>query len=152
MIKVFGVVILVIGLFAVVFGIARFGEDQTPQQRAYSTVSFGEAVLRTEVVDDDASRQRGLSGRESMADDTSMLFVFEQPGIECFWMKDMHFAIDMIWLDEVQRVTHIAHNVAPETYPQNFCPQKDSKYVLEVVAGTARKIGLHEGAKLEFNL
>lgn len=143
---VVGVVLVIVLLF-----VSQSRKADSPAANV-STVSFGDAVLQTEVVADEASRQRGLSGRERLADDASMLFVFEQSGIECFWMKDMQFAIDMIWLDEARRVTHIAQAVSPETYPQSFCPETDSLYVLEVAAGIAKKIGLHQGAKLEFNL
>lgn len=98
------------------------------------------AVFWAEVVRDDAARQRGLSGRTALAADQAMLFVFPAGEANCFWMKDMNFSIDMIWLDITKQVTHIAHNVSPDTYPQSFCPKKASTYVLEVPVALARVV------------
>lgn len=99
--------------------------------------------FNTEVVDTQATRERGLSGRESLAQDSAMLFVFDTQDQECFWMKDMKFAIDMVWLDENKKVTAIEQNVTLESYPRDYC--HNSKYVVELQAGTVAKLGLKVG-------
>ncbi len=79
-----------------------------------------------------------------------MLFVFEGVAVQCFWMKDMHFSIDIIWLDAEKRVVHIEKDVSPETYPRTFCPSKPAKYVIELSAGEASRSSIRPGQKLSF--
>lgn len=56
--------------------------------------------IKAEVVDNEEARMKGLSGRDNLADDEGMFFVFEKSDIYPFWMKDMKFAIDIIWIME----------------------------------------------------
>ena len=97
-----------------------------------------------------AEREKGLGGRVSLPKDEGMLFVFEGVAVQCFWMKDMHFSIDIIWLDAEKRVVHIEKDVSPETYPRTFCPSKPAKYVIELNAGEASRASIHPGQKLSF--
>ena len=64
-----------------------------------------------------------------------MLFYFDSPGKYGFWMKDMKFDIDIIWIDMDQKVVGMAENVAVNSYPKIFYPPSDVKYVLEVPSG-----------------
>lgn len=105
------------------------------------------------VVDTVEERELGLGGRDSLPENTAMLFVFEEPNIYEFWMKDMKFAIDIIWLDRNFNIVSIAPNVAPETYPdETFAPNAPSLYVLETNAGFAQKNDLKVGQKLDIVL
>lgn len=103
-----------------------------------------------EVADTKAAREQGLGGRTSLPADAGMLFVFGQSDIQCFWMKDMHFNLDIIWLDARHRVVHIAQNVSPSTYPDSFCPARPAKYVLELNAGQAQQAGIEQGSLVDF--
>ena len=87
----------------------------------------------------------GLSGRVSLPYRSGMLFVYEQPGIYGFWMKDMNFDLDFIWIDENNKIIDISHSVLPESYPQSYVPPSDVLYVLEVSAGTANRLDLSVG-------
>ena len=80
--------------------------------------------------------QLGLSGRESLPPDRGMLFVFDKPGKWGFWMKDMHFPIDIIWLDESLKVIQVVENLSPNSYPKTFYPKKSALYTLELPAGS----------------
>lgn len=73
-----------------------------------------------------------------------MLFIFETPGQHGFWMKDMNFSIDIVWIDENLQIVGIDKNIAPETFPNIFYPNQLVKYVLEIPAGysDAHRIGL----------
>jgi len=100
---------------------------------------------------------QGLSGRSELKENEGMLFVFEKPGIYPFWMKNMNFAIDMIWLAPSEggdggdaRVVYIKKDARPEDYLQTFNPEQDAKYVLEVVSGFSEKNNLKEGDKVLF--
>jgi uncharacterized membrane protein (UPF0127 family) len=98
----------------------------------------------------DAERSLGLGDRQSLPADEGMLFVFDQPGYYGFWMKDMHFPIDMIWLDADFRIVRIAADVATSSYPAVFSPDSPSSYVLETDAGYAAANGLAPGETLDF--
>ncbi len=103
-----------------------------------------------EIVDTPEKRSLGLGGRKGLDQSRGMLFVFDTPAVQCFWMKDMHFPIDIIWLDTEKRVIEIAKNISPNTFPQTFCPKVEAKYVVELNAGEASRSGTNVRAKLNF--
>ena len=110
----------------------------------------GESIALIEVVNTEVSRSEGLSGREQMADHEGMWFVFDQEGIYPFWMKDMKFSIDIVWVDDDYRVTDIYRN-APlpvgDSLPV-YSNSQPARYVLEVNAGLADVNQLKIGDKL----
>jgi hypothetical protein len=67
-----------------------------------------------------------------------MLFVFEKPGRYGFWMPDMHYPIDILWLDDQYSVVAAARSVAPESYPDTFMPPVPARYVLETSPGVIK--------------
>ena len=101
--------------------------------------------VRVEVAADEASRARGLSGRARLAPDAGLLFIFATPAQPGFWMKEMNFAIDIIWLDEQNRVVDLTQNFKPDSYPEIIRPKKPVKAVLEVNAGLVRQLDLKTG-------
>lgn len=105
--------------------------------------------LNVEVADTDTERERGLSYKKSMNEDEGMLFIFDKTGKYGFWMKDMNFSLDILWLDEDGHVVYDADNVPPETYPGILMNDAPAKYVLELNAGEAEKYGIYLGTKLE---
>ena len=94
------------------------------------------------------SRAKGLGGRDQLPPGNGMLFIHPSPGKHCFWMKDMRFAVDMIWLDANKKIVMIKPNAQPDTYPQSFCPDQDSLYVIELPAGAAEQNQLTVGNTL----
>lgn len=108
-------------------------------------------VISVEVADNPQTRQKGLSGRENLADNEGMLFIFDDVDTRnCFWMKDMKLTIDMVWLDEDKKVVTLETGVSPDTYPQSFCPDEPVKYGLEIGNERARELGINVGTKLKF--
>jgi len=95
-----------------------------------------------------AEQEKGLGGRAGMPASQGMLFIFANQADQCFWMKDMHFPLDIIWTDSAKRVTHIEHGLSPATYPQQYCAA--GQYVIELNAGTVAKNGVRTGQKLDF--
>lgn len=91
--------------------------------------------IQIELADTPEKRNLGLSGRENLPPRTGMLFTFDQPGKWGFWMKDMHFPIDIIWLDGNYRPIHAAESITPQSYPKTFYPPAPATYVLEINAG-----------------
>ena len=70
-----------------------------------------------------------------MNNNEGMLFVFDEQAIQSFWMKDMQFPLDILWIDENKTVVGIERNVSPDTFPQTFSSSQPVVYVLEVNAG-----------------
>lgn len=105
----------------------------------------GSFPYTVDVVSTEASREKGLSGRDGLSPNNGMLFVFAEPGFDCFWMKDMKFDIDMLWFDQYQSLVHIQENATTSTFPSSFCPQTAARYVLEVPVGTVKQLGLRLG-------
>lgn len=108
-------------------------------------------ALEAEVADTPASRELGLSGRKQMGDDEGVLFVFEGPGRYGFWMKDMQFPLDIIWINQNGIVVNIERGATPESYREKktFINQSEASYVLEINAGLAEKFGLYLGSKVK---
>lgn len=131
---------------AVAFGISRAVNVGLPEK----TVVAGDTEIRAEVADDPYTRRIGLSNRESLEEGRGMLFLFEEDAPHSFWMKDMRFAIDMIWMNSNRMVVHIEEEVSPETFPRSFGPRTMSRYVLEVPAGYADKSGIKVGDVLSW--
>lgn len=98
-------------------------------------ISVGNKYLLVDIVDEDQERWRGLSGREKLGENEGMLFIFPNSENLSFWMKNMNFSLDIIWIDENLKIIGITENVSPDTFPATFSPPSPSKYVLEVNAG-----------------
>lgn len=113
------------------------------------TILMPKGALEAELANTDASRKLGLSGRKSMQDDEGLLFAFDKAGRYGFWMKDMNFPLDIVWINENGIVVSIERDLTPETYPKVFMNQADASYVLEVNAGLAKKFGLYLGSKVK---
>lgn len=118
--------------------------------RSEASVQLPLGTIYAEVVDTPASRAQGLSGRRGLGEKEGMLFIFDHPGRYGFWMKDMLFPIDIIWINTDGVVVHVERNVSPSSYavtnpPQTFINEPDARYVLEVAAGQADKLGAHLG-------
>lgn len=106
--------------------------------------TYGLTVARTV-----AAQEKGLGGRSSMSTNQGMLFAFNGQAVRCFWMKDMHFPLDMIWLNSQKQTVYVLQDVAPTTYPDSFCPPELAKYVIELNAGQVRKAGIKLGQTVE---
>ena len=116
---------------------------------AHKTLSIrGDSVV-VDIVDTDALRARGLSGRKGLVPHTGMLFIFPKDGVYKFWMKDMKFSIDIIWLKSDGTILGMAHSLPPESYPQSFAPSGEARYVIEVPAGYANERGIKVGEKIQ---
>lgn len=112
------------------------------------TILMPKGALEVEVANTKASRELGLSGRPKMKDSEGLLFVFDKPGRYGFWMKDMNFPLDIVWINQNGIVVDIERNVSPKTFPQTFINESDANFVLEVNEGVAAKFGLYLGSKI----
>ena len=107
-----------------------------------------------EVADDDAERARGLMFRDSLADGHGMLFIHEQTAPLAYWMKNTRIPLDILYFDEGLTLVSQQRDVPPCS-AGNACPAYPSaapaRYVLELNAGEAARIGLADGARLQLS-
>jgi len=96
-----------------------------------------------------AEQELGLGDRAALASTSGMLFVFDSPDNYGFWMKDMQFPLDIIWLDQNFKIIHIERGLLPSTYPEVFFPGSPTKYVIEVNAGFANANSLSVGQTMQ---
>ncbi len=112
-------------------------------------IIIGNTSLLVDVADTQDKRVKGLSGVAQLPVRSGMLFVFDTPDLYGFWMKDMNFAIDIIWFNKYGEIIYFVQEVGPDSYPETFLPPQDSLYVLEVSAGFVKKEGLKIGDKID---
>lgn len=122
--------------------------DDLPQQ----TATLGDAELTLYVTTTPDQSVKGLSDSPELPIDHGMLFYMPGQRQLSFWMKDMNYPIDMLWLDDQRRIIHIETNVAPDTYPQRFTNPSDTNahYVLEINAGDTARYQLSLGDQLRY--
>lgn len=144
-------VIIVIGVYILATGVLSRKQivDHTPVAHTDTSprVQIGATIIPVEIAKGATAVQKGLSGRLSLASDTGMFFIFKNPGIYSFWMPQMHFPIDIIWIAD-GRVVGIEHEVSNEfnpLHPRTYTPPEPVKYVLEVNAGFANAKGIQIG-------
>lgn len=154
------VIILGVGVFFVItpppFGYLPFAGEEIrtneslPISASLKLENGQEIGLR--VADSAQERQLGLSYFKSLPQDQGMLFLFDKSDIYPFWMKDMNFPIDIIWLKSLgaheYEIVYTAHNVSPESYPQSINPDVISDTVIEVNKGLATVYNLTPGKKM----
>jgi uncharacterized membrane protein (UPF0127 family) len=145
-------VLIVTGLCAagVIVAAVFFARSAVPEgallpSRPLPVVSLGGQSVSVSVADTDATRQQGLSGRAGLGDHEGKLFVFPSDGYYAFWMKDMRFSIDMVWLSARGTVVFIKANVSPDTFPQAFRPNSPARYVVELPAGFVSQYNIKNG-------
>ena len=119
-------------------------------------IKIGTILVKAEVADTLDKRVKGLSGRNSMDWDSGMLFVFEtKDTIPTFWMKDMLFPLDILWISN-GKIIKIDKNVplpASGSSDQSLPTYTTSipvEYVLEVNAGFADKYNVKVGDTVDF--
>ncbi len=108
--------------------------------------------IPVEVADTSQKRSLGLGKRSGLKKDWGMLFVFDKRKAHRFWMKDMQFPLDIIWLDN-HRIVHIIHNAKPansEDEPEVMTSPVPVNFVLEIAAGRAAKLRLKTGQRMKF--
>lgn len=127
-------------------------EIEIPEVSAVPRVQINDTQIKVEIVRTNEAITKGLSGRPSLPEDTGMLFIFSRPDLYRFWMPDMNFAIDIIWIQN-SKVVAIDRNVSPIFDPENpklYSPPEPVQYVLEVNAGFTERSGINVGDRVSF--
>ena len=113
-------------------------------------ITIGKNYFHTFVADTKDKRERGLSGISELKEEEAMIFEFSEAGQYNFWMKDMNFPIDIVWIDENKKIIDISENITPDTYPKTFTSRAKSKWVLEVGANETKNKEIKIGDEVVF--
>ncbi len=107
-------------------------------------------VFKVEVADTIEERQLGLSKRYSIAEDGGMLFVYDEKGTYGYWMKDMYFPIDILWIEDNIVVDILKSVVIPSTEKDLvvYYPYKPINKVLEIKSGLSDILNIQIGDKI----
>jgi uncharacterized membrane protein (UPF0127 family) len=113
--------------------------------------------IKLEIANDNEERVLGLSNRINLSENAGMLFFFEDEAVRSFWMKDMNFNIDIIYLNKEKQIISIYKNVSKDSYDKSN-PRRSlfinsiipSKYVIELNANKSTDLNLQIGDVLDF--
>ena len=148
--------VLIAGILALAFFVF-FSEAQesAPQEEVAEVetiiaLKVGTSTFSTLIADTPDKQRQGLSGRPSLEQDQGMLFLFDRSLVRSFWMKEMNFPIDIIWIDENKRITGYKQNALPESFPETFGSEVPVQYVFEVNAFETSRRGIELGDVVEF--
>ena len=105
----------------------------------------------------DEERSRGLAKFDTIKENEGMLFIFDVPGRYSFYMKDMKFNIDIIFLDQNKKVVDLYKNVKFQDYKnpydyETYKPNFNSKYTIELKEGEIEKNGVKLGDYIDFTI
>ena len=114
--------------------------EQLPVSGLVVTEEGNEILVR--VADSACERELGLSGFSGLSEGEGMLFVFPNDDIHGFWMKDMQFSIDIVWITQDGVVTDVV-TLSPETYPTVVIPHEPVRYALELPSHAAAHYDIH---------
>lgn len=120
--------------------------QDAPQQLPTVQLTAGMHLIQAEVARTPGQRQIGLMHRKEMPANAGMLFVFEQPGTQCFWMRNTLLPLSIAFLADDGTVVNLA-DMAPQT-ETSHCSAKPVRYALEMNLGWFAKRGIQAGARL----
>lgn len=119
---------------------------QTEAQPPLPTVQLqaGMYLIRAEVADTFRTRQVGLMFRDALGPNQGMLFAFEQPGVQCFWMKNTKIPLTAAFIDDQGRIVNLA-DMQPFD-ESSHCSAGPVRFVLEMTQGWYDKHGMKAGS------
>lgn len=134
-------------LMAIAFVYVRF----TAFRPRLAELRVGNVTIKVDVADTIGKQRQGLSGREKLPVDQGMYFPMGKAAQHSFWMKDMNFPLDIIWIRQ-GRIVDISENIpypVGDQQPVTARPQTPADAVLEVNADFTEKYGIKIGNKVE---
>lgn len=142
--------VIVVGIAIVAFSV----QNHLKTRSKTPTATINNHILKLEIAKTSREKGTGLSARKTLEKDFGMLFLFEKPGYYPFWMKNMKFSIDIIFI-RYGRIVTIHKNVKPPIYPNEnpliYNSSEPADAVLEINAGLSEKHNFKEAdtVKLE---
>ncbi len=105
--------------------------------------------IKVELADTQEKQIQGLSGRKILNENSGMFFIYDKSAVCSVWMKDMHFPIDVIWIDQNWQIVDITKNIQPSSFPAKFESPPSCQYFLETNADFADKTNIQKDDKIE---
>lgn len=136
---------LTLALLASLFGASTWAQS-TAQQLPAIQLSAGMHLIQAEVAETQEQRAIGLMHRSSMPTNAGMLFVFEQAGVQCFWMKNTLLPLSIAFVADDGSIVNIA-DMQPMS-EASHCSTKPVRYALEMNQGWFAKRAIKAGSKL----
>ncbi len=118
-----------------------------------SSVRIKDLVIYVDLAKTPEQQAKGLSIKNTLNENEGMLFIFDTPKEYSFWMKDMKFPIDIIWISSDNKIVHIEKNLQPCIFfliCTSYSPHANSKYVLEVPSNYTTKNNITIGDRVNF--
>ncbi len=118
-----------------------------------NVIRIGNSDISIELARTNTEQERGLGGRNVLSEHNGMLFVFNDPTIPGFWMKNMNFPIDIVWIRE-NRVIGVVENVDPqigavESELRVYTPPSSVDSVIELHAGAFKTFNAKVGDEVD---
>ena len=120
--------------------------QEGPQQLPTVTLGITFHTIKAEVAVTPKQHEIGLMHRTSMGPNDGMIFIFEQAGQQCFWMKNTLIPLSVAFIADDGTIVNL-DEMKPETL-QPHCSVKPVRYVLEMNKGWFSKRGLKAGTKV----
>ena len=111
--------------------------------------------ISLEVANNQANQQKGLSDRDTLASNAGMLFTFTKPDYYAFWMKNMKFPLDFLFLNNKRVVTiydHVPYPLSVTADLPEYKPEQPADMVIELPAGKVQALGIKKGDILNLSL
>ena len=134
---------------ATAFALSAGAQAQTGPQAPLPTtqLSAGIHIIRAEVANTDATRRDGLMFRKELPGNEGMLFVFEQPDVQCFWMRNTLLPLSIAFIADDGTIVNI-DDMAPQTEDPH-CAKKPVRYAPEMAQGWFAEHGIKAGRKID---
>lgn len=108
-------------------------------------------ILNLVIVDNDPKREKGLMFVKKMLSNEGMLFDYKIDGYYSVWMKNTFIPLDVLFLDSQYKIIDYVENTSPHNL-DSISIGKKSRYIVELNGGTANKMNLKKGKKLNFKI
>ena len=128
-------------LLALLFSLPALAQEMPVVQ-----LNAGMHLIRAELAADFNNRARGLMFRASMPQNAGMLFIFDEAGAQCMWMKNTLIPLSVAFIDDAGSIINIA-DMQPQT-ENSHCASRPARYALEMNRGWFAARGIKPGSRI----
>jgi uncharacterized membrane protein (UPF0127 family) len=133
-------------LLGLLFSLAGCNDATPTSKLATTKMAIGQKTYTLEIAAKDDDRRTGLMYRDSMPADHGMIFIFNTVTERSFWMKNVRYPLDILFLDAAGKIVSIRHM---ESYViASTASNAPAKFAIELNDGQAKSAGVHEGDTL----
>tara|TARA_B100001964_G_scaffold227644_1_gene277884 strand:- start:413 stop:844 length:432 start_codon:yes stop_codon:yes gene_type:complete len=142
--KVFKIILFICVLIIISFLLIRNINN------GYTSIEINKIVFKVKIADNPLQWQIGLSDIINLEDKEGMLFIFPESNLRLFHMKDMKFAIDLLWIKD-KMIVGVEKNMLPDKGEKKYNSKKEVDMVLELKSGSISKYNLNIGNIIKIN-